>query len=265
MTEKYKAPIVGKAFQILRLIARKPDGIKLSQLARESGYGKSTVSGIAAALEEVGAVFRDPRSKAFTLGVTLFELGRSAYARIDLKAAARPFLEDLMNQTRESVFLGVHNIDRVTILDIVESNQDLKITSPVGTTIPILAGATGKVFMAAMTEEQVSRIVQEKGLPRFTERSIVEPARYLQELRRVRKNGFATDDEEYISGVRAVAAPIKSDGRPSSAIWVVGFRPSMSDDKMTQLIGRTKAAAEAISRHIGRQGPAAFKKSHQMK
>ena len=254
MTEKYKAPIVGKAFQVLRLISRNPQGLKLSHLARELGYGKSTVFGIASALEEAGAVIRDPRTKNYTLGLTLFELGRSAYARIDLKDVARPYLEDLMAKTRESVFLGVKNVDHVTILDIVESNQDLKITSPVGTTIPILAGATGKLFLAAMTEEQAAHIVHDKGLPRFTERSIVDPGRYFKELRKVQKKGFAADDEEYISGVRAVAAPIKAADQPPSAIWIVGFKPSMSDDKMKQLVDQTKSAAEAISRRIGGMG-----------
>ena len=254
MTEKYKAPIVGKAFQVLRLISRNPRGIKLSHLARELGFGKSTVFGIASALEDVGAVIRDHRTKKYTLGVTLFELGRSAYARIDLKDVARPYLEDLMIDTRESVFLGVRNIEHLTILDIVESNQDLKITSPVGTTLPIFAGATGKIFLADMTGEQAAKIIHDRGLPRFTERSIVDPARYLKELRDVKTNGFATDDEEYISGVRAVAAPIKAADQPLSAIWIVGFKPRMSDDRMKQLVGQTKSAAEAISRQIDRRG-----------
>ena len=142
MVDNYKAPIVGKAFQVLRLIARKPDGLTLSDVARESGIGKSTVHGIVSALEEEGALMRDPRTKKFTLGVTVFELGRSAHARIDVKDAARPFMEELMAQIQESVFLGVRNLDHVTILDIVESSQNLKITSPVGTIIPLLAGAT---------------------------------------------------------------------------------------------------------------------------
>ena len=253
MSEKYKAPIVGKAFQILRLVARNPRGIRLSQLARELGFGKSTVYGIASALEEVGAVFRDPRTKKYTLGVTLFELGRSAVTRIDLKDVARPFLEGLMADTRESVVLGVRNVDRVTVLDMVESNQDLKITSPVGSTIPILAGATGKVFLASMTTEQAARIVDAKGLPRFTERSIVDPEHFFKELQEVRRKGYAMDDEEYISGVRAVAAPIKAAEHPLSAIWIVGFKPSMSDDKMVLLVEKTKSAAEAISRRIGKR------------
>lgn len=252
MANSYKAPMVGKAFQVLHLISRNPQGVKLSHLARDLAFGKSTVFGIASALEDAGAVIRDPRTKKYTLGVTLFELGRSAYARIDLKDVARPHMEDLMVETRESVFLGVKNIDHVTILDIVESNQDLKITSPVGTTIPILAGATGKVFLADMDHEQAARMVHEKGLPRFTKQSIIDPDCYLRELHQVQKNGFATDDEEYISGVRAVAAPIKAVDQTMSAIWIVGFKPSMSDDKMTQLVDRTKSAADAISRRIGR-------------
>jgi DNA-binding IclR family transcriptional regulator len=250
MADTYKAPIVGKAFQVLRLISKNPEGVKLSHLARDLGFGKSTVFGITSALEANGAIMRDPRSKKYTLGMTLFELGRSAYERIDLKDAARPHMEDLMAETRESVFLGVKNIDHVTILDIVESNQDLKITSPVGTTIPILAGATGKIFLADMNREKAARIVHEEGLPRFTDQSIIDPELYFQELQRVRKKGFATDDEEYISGVRAVAAPIKTADQPMSAIWVVGFKPSMSDKKMTQLVEQTISAANAISRHI---------------
>ena len=84
MPQKYKAPIVGKAFQILRLIARNPRGIKLSHLAKELGFGKSTVYGIASALEEAGAVFLPPRPKKYHLGLSLFALGRSAFARVPL-------------------------------------------------------------------------------------------------------------------------------------------------------------------------------------
>jgi len=250
MVDNYKAPIVGKAFQVLRLIARKPDGLTLSDVARESGIGKSTVHGIVSALEEEGALMRDPRTKKFTLGVTVFELGRSAHARIDVKDAARPFMEELMAQIQESVFLGVRNLDHVTILDIVESSQNLKITSPVGTMIPLLAGATGKLFLAAMPDGQVTELLRDKKLPRYTEHTITDQRRYLQEIRKVRRDGVAFDDEEYISGVRAAAAPIKAGGQLMSAIWVVGFKPSMSDEKMQQLVAHMKSAVDGISRRI---------------
>lgn len=253
MVERYKAPIVKKAFQVLHLVSRSAQGAGISELARQLGIGKSTVHGLASALEEAGAVVRDPVTKKYRPGVTLFELGRAAYARIDLKEAARPHMENLMTGTRESVFLGVKNVDHVTILDIVESNQDLKITAPIGTTIPLLAGAIGKLFLADMSDDQIAELLEEKGLPRFTAQSITDPGRYWREIKQARQNRFAVDDEEYISGVRAVAAPINNDGQAPSAIWVVGFKPSMSDAKMQRVVALTKSAAESISRSIGHQ------------
>ncbi len=74
---------------------------------------------------------RDPATKRYRPGLTLLELGKSAYSQFDLKDLARPVMENLMEITQESVFLGVLNGQHITILDIVESRNDLKITSPV--------------------------------------------------------------------------------------------------------------------------------------
>ncbi len=158
-----------------------------------------------------------------------------------------------MGNTQASVFLGVLNWDHVTVLDIVESRQDLKITAPIGTTIPLLAGAVGKVFLASMEEKQTEKIIQSKGLTRFTKNTIVEPELYYQELRSVREKGYAVDDEEYIPGVRAVASSIMGLGQLMSAIWVVGFKASLDEKKMKAIIKVTKKAAEAIRSKIQEQ------------
>ena len=129
----------------------------VSDLAKKLKMAKSTVHGMTSALEELGAVMRDPLTKKYKLGFTLLEIGRSAYSQIDLKTAARPVTEDLMEKTRTSVFLGILNWDHVTILDIVEARQELNITAPIGSTIPLFAGAVGKVFLASMAEEQAKQ------------------------------------------------------------------------------------------------------------
>ena len=158
-----------------------------------------------------------------------------------------------MEKTRTSVFLGILNWRQVTILDIVESRQDLNITAPVGSTIPLFAGAVGKVFLASMPEEQAAKIVKSKGLPRFTDNSIVDIDLYFNELRQVREKGFAVDDEEYISGVRAVASPLMGLGQLRSAIWAVGFKASLDKERMQILTGETHKAARTISRRIQEQ------------
>lgn len=247
------APSVKKAFEILEAISLSRKGAGVNKIARDLKMAKSTVHGITSILEDLGAIMRDPLTKRYTLGLTLFELGRLAYSQIDLKDLARPIMEELMEKTQESVFLGVLNGERVTILDIVESRQDLKITSPIGTTIPLLAGATGKVFLARMEEEKVKEIIRKKGFTRYTENTIIDPEKYLQEIRSVREKGYATDYEEYILGVQAVVSPIKGEVHLMSALWVVGFRTSLNGDKMRALIEMTKEAAEAVSRKIEEQ------------
>ena len=251
--KRYGAPSVKKAFAILSAISSSKEGLGVSELARGLNMAKSTVHGMTSALEEVGAVMRDPRTKKYKLGFTLLEIGRSAYSQIDLETSARPIMEDLMEKTQTSVFLGILNWDHVTVLDIVESRQDLKITAPVGTTMPLFAGAVGKVFLASMDEEQAVKIVNSKGLPRFTENSIVDPKLYFQELKQVRQKGYAVDDEEYILGVRAVASPIKGLGQLRSAIWIVGFKASLDEKMMKTLTSETQEAAEAISQKIQEQ------------
>ena len=251
--KKYGAPSVKKAFAILSAISSSREGMGVSKLAKKLKMAKSTVHGMTSALEELGAVMRDPVTKKYKLGFTLLEIGRSAYSQIDLRSSARPVMEELMGKTQTSIFLGILNWDHVTVLDIVESNQDLKITAPVGTTMPMLAGAVGKVFLASMEEEQALKLVNSKGLPRFTDKSIVDKEQYFKELGQVRKNGFAVDDEEYILGVRAVASPLMGLGQLRSAIWTVGFKASLDEQKIKTLTGETHRAAKTISQRIQKQ------------
>jgi DNA-binding IclR family transcriptional regulator len=78
MAKGYFAPSVKRAFQILKLVSTSKDGAGISEIARGLGMAKSTVHGMTSALEEIGVVLRDPVTKKYTLGFTLFELGQRA-------------------------------------------------------------------------------------------------------------------------------------------------------------------------------------------
>lgn len=250
MGRTYQAPVVGKAFAALEVLARRDAGLTVTELAAAAGLGKSTTLGILAALEKVRAVERDPATRRYVLGLGLFELGRAVEARLDLKAVARPILERLMARSRQSVFLGVRTADHVTVLDVVESRASLRVSAPVGTRLPLIAGATGKALLAFLPQAEAAALVRRMGLRAYTPRSITEPARYLQALAEVRRRGFALDDEEYLPGVRAVAAPILDGGRRAAAVWVVGFTSSMSDRRFSAVARETLRAAEAVAKRL---------------
>jgi DNA-binding IclR family transcriptional regulator len=247
----YFAPSVKKAFQILQMIADSPLGLGVSELSKRLNMGKSTVHGITMGLEALGVLVRDPIQKKFNLGYTLLELNRKAYARIELRDVARGPMERLMGLVGETVFLGIMNGDHVTILDVVDSHNEMKITSPPGTRLPLLAGATGKVFLAQFEEKKAKEIIQKMGLARFTPKSIFDLKKFLREAEETKKRGYAIDDEEYMLGVRAIAAPIQTGSPPLAAIWVVGFTSSLDDQKMKTVIHEIQEAAREINQSLG--------------
>jgi IclR family transcriptional regulator, KDG regulon repressor len=244
---RYSAPSVQKAFRILHAVADSSAGVGVSELSKKLKIGKSTVHGIAAALEELGILVRDPVQKKYTLGYTLVELGRKVYARWELREVARSAMQRLMQAVGETVFLGIMNGDHATILDVVESQNAMKITSPPGTRIPLLAGAAGRVFLAQLEQKHAKEILEKMGLPRYTAKSVTDAKQFLREIEETRRNGFAVDDEEYIPGVRAIAAPVPSPSLSPAAVWVVGFTSTVTDQKTEMLVSEIRKATRAIA------------------
>ena len=242
----YSAPSVKKAFKILYAITEASNGLGISDLSKKLKIGKSTVHGITAALEEMGLLARDPFYKRYTVGYSLLELCRTAYAKIDLKDLARKPMEKLMEKVGETIFLGVLNGDHVTIVDMVESQNEMKITSPPGTRLPLLAGATGRVLLSQIEKEKAKEIIQKKGLVRYTSKTVIDHRQFLREIEKVKEQGYALDDEEYIPGVRAVAAPLLFASSPPAALWVVGFTSTLDDQKVKTVIREIQETIQEI-------------------
>jgi len=246
----YLAPSVKKAFKILYAITETSNGLGISDLSKKLKIGKSTVHGITSVLEEMGVLVRDPLHKRYTVGYSLLELCRTAYTKIELKDLARKPIEKLMDKVGETIFLGVLNGDHVTIVDTVESRNEMKITSPPGTRLPLFAGATGRVLLSQIEKEKAKEIIQKKGLVRYTSKTVTDDRQFLREIEKAKKQGYAVDDEEYIAGVRAVAAPLISASLPPAALWVVGFTFSLDDQKVKTVIREIQETTEEIKQSL---------------
>jgi IclR family KDG regulon transcriptional repressor len=246
----YSAPSVKKAFKILYAISEASNGLGISDLSKKLKIGKSTVHGITAALEEMGVLTRDPLHKRYSVGYSLVELCRTAYTKIELKDLARKPMEKLMDKVGETVFLGVLNGDHVTIVETVESRNEMKITSPPGTRLPLLAGASGRVLLSQVEKEKAKEIIEKKGLMRYTSKTVLDHRQFLKEVEEAKKRGYAVDDEEYITGVRAVAAPLLSAPSAPAALWVVGFASALDDQKVKTIIREIQEAVQEIKQSL---------------
>jgi len=247
----YSAPSVKKAFKVLYAVSDAPDGLGISDLSKQLRIGKSTIHGITSALEELGVLVRDPVHKRYTMGYSLLELCRTTYAKMELKDVARKPMEHLMRVVGETVFLGVLNGDHVTILDVVESSNEMKITSPPGSRLPLLVGATGRVLLAQLEREKAREIVQRTGLVRYTSKSVIDPRQFLKEVAKAKELGYAVDDGEYISGIWAVASALRSTPLHPSAIWVAGFTSALDDQKIKAAVREIQKTVQEINQSIG--------------
>jgi DNA-binding IclR family transcriptional regulator len=243
----YNAPILKKAVEVIKLIVKENKPLGVTDIARALSISKSTTFGILKSLEEESFLVKDPSSKKYSTGSTLFELSKKILRTTDVALTARPYLEKLLEAVDETVFLGIREDDAVRVLDVLEPQKEFKISSSIGSHSSLVAGVIGKIFLSAMSNGEVTALLAQRGLRRYTENSITETDQFLRELEKTREQGYAVDLEEYMKGVRAVGSLIYSGHFPVAGVWVVGFANSMSDAKMPIVIGQVKATAEQIS------------------
>lgn len=249
----YQAPAINKAFQIIDAVAESAEPIGMVELSNRLGLSKSTTHGIVHALLREGVLTQKPGSRRLYLGHRLAELVFSSWPPLDGFKQAQPVIDNIRNQINETVFCGVRIRHRVMIAAIAEASESLKISASVGTTLPLLAAAVGKVFLAEETAERVEQIVGADGLPRWTENSIVDMNTYLAELEQVRRLGYAVDLEEYIPGIRAVAIAVRNLRGLPMAIWAVGMSANLGKDQMKRIAAIMGDAAQALREHVDRQ------------
>jgi len=186
-------------------------------------------------------------TRRYRLGPGLAALGRIAAPGPDLGALARPQLVRLQRLSGETVTLHVRDGGASVILASEESGHELRVSAPPGHRLPPTAGAVAKVLLAFGAEAPRSP----DHLPTYTPRAIVNPGRYLDELRRVRRAGVAYDEMEYLPGVRAVSAPVflggGASGEAVAVLSIVGVAARISPADLRRLAGPLQAAARALS------------------
>lgn len=242
----YRAPAVSRAFDVLKIIARARSDMGISDLARKLDLSKSTIHGLVRTLLEIGALEQNIQSKKLCLGPVIVELAFHNWNYLGIREKAQPELNRIRDQIGETVFLGLLSRERATIIATAEAVKPLKISSPPGTSIPLLSGAVGKAALAQRSEEETATYLKSHPLPKFTANTIVRPEEYMKEIRRVRREGYALDNEEYLPGVRAVAVTLSNQRGLPLAIWVVGFTSSMSDERLNNIVDLTLSGAQLL-------------------
>jgi len=230
-----RVPALDKCFNILDLIGRSKKHLGISDISNALGYHRSTVFNIVYTLTDLGILEQDSNGM-FHFGVKLYALGKIAANGSELISIVHPHLENISQQTKFSAFLGIRSGLKAIIIDKVDSNSDIKVSSEIGMKIPLLAGAGGKVLLSQLTNSEVDRILSENKLRKFTPFSCTDKKTYKELIKKAREENFAFDDEEYIEGIRALSVPLNLNKRNlQAAIWTVGLKSQITDDMVMPL------------------------------
>ena len=191
MEGRYKAPAVVKAFEILRILSSFRRPLSLTEISKELGLNKSSTLGLLRALEDVGVVKRDGKTKKYERTFKLLDYTIGLDTSHLLIEASGGILEEISKFSTETIFLGHLKGDVVTIVKVIEGKKDFVLTSSPGTKIPANVGALGKAISSFERGERSSFYIDYGG--------------------------------EYLPGVSAVCSPIVFRGRIYGFIWIAGY------------------------------------------
>ncbi|PXY22359.1 IclR family transcriptional regulator [Prauserella muralis] len=218
----------------------------VSELARRTGLPKSSVHRLAGHLVTHGLLERE--GTGLRLGLKLFEIGQLAVRQRGLVDAARPYLADLREATRNTVHLAVLEGTEVVYLDILRGPDAPRLPSRIGGRFPAHATAVGKAILAFSPESVVDTVIS-AGLPRISTRTITAPGLLRGQLSAVRDEGLAYDREESGVGVVCTASPLRgADGVALAAISLSGWTNRMRVERVAPAV-RTTALALSRTLH----------------
>lgn len=250
MPSHKKVPAVEKCFAILELMAKTDRSLGISDISRHLSLNKSTVFNMVHTLIDLNVLNADSEGK-FEFGPRFYMLGQAAKKRSKLIHVVHPCLERINRETKLSAFLGIRSHLRTVLIDKVDSAYGVKVSSEIGMQMPALAGAAIKAMISLLDKPQADELIDHAQMTRYTPRTIVDKAAYKAEIDKVRREGFAFDEEEYIEGLVAVAAPIhvKVD-HMQAAIWAVGLAQQVPPETLHGLGILLKEIAEEIDRQM---------------
>jgi DNA-binding IclR family transcriptional regulator len=219
----YKLEGLDRVVAILDLLGESDNSLSLAEICQQMELHKSTAHRALMALERTGLIERAP-SHRYRLGLKLYDMGCRAVEQIDLRARVHPHLRKLALRVGETVHLGVLHRTRVVYIDKIEPiNRRVCISSRTGTSNPVYSTSLGKAILAFLPPEEAAKTIANIQFTSFTSKTLSSKEELLGALERVRRRGYAVDDEEMEIGTRCVGAPIlDGTGRAIAALSVSG-------------------------------------------
>jgi DNA-binding IclR family transcriptional regulator len=206
---RQQRPAVVRTLQLLEEIAQEGAAMTLTDLARRLEMPQATVFRLCQKLEEEGYLAREGGSRRFSVGPRLLKLGLDAVRGAGPLHRRHAILSETVEAIGETCNVTTLVGREVLYLDRVETRWPLRLALEPGSRVPAHCTASGKLLLASLPKAQQQQLIAELALTPNTPNSITDPAALLKNLQKIAAQGYSTDDEEFLTGLIAVAVPIR--------------------------------------------------------
>jgi IclR family acetate operon transcriptional repressor len=199
--------VIAKTFEVLETLNREPN-LSLKEITERVEYPKPTVFRLLNTLSSLGYVEQDYATQTFTLSSKFFSFNNGTARGSDIITSAQPYMEELQNEFKETVNLARLVDNTAVYVNVLESNQLFRICNSVGDHAALHSTAVGKAILAFLPDNKRKEILKNYSFVTFTKKTIKSMSKLKEEIRKVKKQGYALDNEEGHDGVICIGAPI---------------------------------------------------------
>lgn len=220
--DKNSVQSLAKGFRVLEAFTAERLEMGLAEVARAAGIDNATAFRFLNTLVQLGYIEKLPEAKRFRLSLKCLDLGFNAIARTDLRDLARPLLRELVNESIEAASIAVPDgADLIYVERVQAGLVRLGVDVRIGSRVPAYSTAVGQAVLAHLPRDAQIKLLEAVPRKQLTQTTLTNLDALLTRLDLVRRSGFALSDQENVTGLRVLAAPVlDADGVPLAAISV---------------------------------------------
>lgn len=249
---KERSQTLDRAIAILDCFTQETPEMGVREAARKVRLSSSTTGRLMATLRDLGVLSQNPITNTYSLGGKVLAWAGVYTATLDVRQKALPAMTELHRSTSETISLYVLEGSERVCVERMESTHNVRIVARLGRRLPLYAGSAGKVFLAFLPEEQSERILREIPLVPLTKNTIVDVNLLRQEMRKIRQQGYAVSQGEWILEASGVAAPIfDQSGQIAAVLTISGPSQRFTPETINRYIPEVTRVAADISQQMG--------------
>lgn len=247
--------VIERMFNLLEVLASKPDAISLKEISEKTGLHPSTAHRILNDLT-IGRFVDRPEAGSYRLGMRLLELGNLVKARLSVRDAALTPMRELHKQIQQPVNLSVRQGDEIVYVERAFSERSgMQVVRAIGGRAPLHLTSVGKLFLANDEAPKIRAYAARTGLAGQTRNSLTQLATLERELQLCKKTGVARDNEELELGVRCMAAGIHDDqGRLVAGLSISAPADRIDESWLTKLQNTAAEISAALGSPAAQNG-----------